>query len=138
MPVTRVIPNSHRRNLATGVYNLESDELRVALMEDNFVFDKSAHSFWSDVSDYELPNNYGYSQYLLQNPIIVNNFVYSANFGDINIIASGGDLSFKTVIVYDNSVISKPIIAALIFSTTKIIINGLSFQLKDISINIGD
>lgn len=130
-------PKSFRQQLATGKINLESDTLKLALMNDSFIFDVNTHAFWEDVSTYEIVHQNGYLQpYSLTNPSISNFSVYSANYGHVLITASGGDIVFSSAIIYDDTATNKPIIACLLLSQEKIV--SASYSIKNIIITIGD
>lgn len=53
--------NRFLHELHVGGVDLSLDDLFVALMDSGFIFDRDAHSIWSDVSGSELPAGNGYS-----------------------------------------------------------------------------
>ena len=138
MPIQKVTSKSYRRNLATGQVNFEADTFKVALMNDSFIFNRESHSFWEDVSAWEIPLQNGYTgAYTLPSPLVSNTSAYIADFGSINITAVDGDITFKSAVMF-SIITGNPIIAALILPQNKTVLQGSSYLLSNLTMIIGD
>ncbi len=138
MPIQKVTSKSYRRNLATGQINFEANTFKVALMNDSFIFNRESHSLWEDVSAWEIPLQNGYTgAYILPSPLVSNTLAYIADFGSINITAVGGDITFKSAVMFSITT-GNPIIAALILPQNKTVLQGSSYLLSNLTMIIGD
>lgn len=139
MTIQKITPLNYRKSLATGKINFEADTFKIGLMTDEFIFDRALHSFWSDVSTYEILQQNGYTGVItLPSPLVTNTVNYTADFGSVLLSATGGSLVFKTVVMFDNSAVNSPLIAAIILPQNRVITAGNTYLLSNIIINIGD
>lgn len=135
----RITPFKYKQLLGTGKINFESDVFKMALFTGSLVFNRSIHSYWDDVSIFEVVHQNGYEGAIaLQSPLTSNTEIYTANFGFVSFSATGGSIFFKTAVMFDDTATDKPIIAAFVFPQNIEILSGSPRILSNINIIIGD
>lgn len=131
------IPKSYYRYLGNGEINLSSDSFKLRLMSEDYVFDRNTHEVLDDVSSWEILHQNGYNGAYSLTQQIDDSDTYSISFGSILVTACGGVISFKSVILYDDTAIDKPLVGCYEFITPRIINAGDSYSLGNIRISIG-
>lgn len=129
MAFSKFVPNNYRMLLATGGLNLVTDSMKVALMKNEYIFDSDSHSYWEDVEDQEIPLQNGYlGAYSLPLPLISNTEGLQFDYGGFLIEADGGNINFNSMIMYDDSIVNKPIVAALLLFSPRVVSETLAIQ----------
>jgi len=83
--------------LLTGGVNLETNQIKIALMQQNFQFDPQAHTNYTDVSASELPSGNGYATggaLLSGGAVSINNNTGQATaaWNPVSWLAAGGSI----------------------------------------------
>lgn len=118
-----------------GRIDLITDDIKAALMNDSFAFDRDNHATWSDVSGEELSISGEYAQVsLISGEVFADETANSSyvTYNDIVFIASGESFD-PTIgcIIYDNTDAAKPIIAGIEFGTSYTVTAGNNMTLKN-------
>lgn len=141
MAIVKKVSRRFLRELGIGAINLTSDEHRIILMDDAFVFDPETHETLANVSASELPTGAGYTA---QTKALVIDTAWAADTGtdiralmtweDILWSASTGDIGpTSSAIIYNHTHVSKIILGCIEFEVDVTIEDGLSFELRDLS-----
>lgn len=129
MAFSKFVPDNYRLLLATGELNLVTDNMKIALMDNAYIFDPVNHSYWDDISVYEIPHQNGYSDvYSLPLPVLSYGEGLFFNYGGFLIEAIGGGISFNSMVMYDASVVNNPIVAAFLLFSPRVVSSTLAIQ----------
>jgi len=105
--------------LATKKIDFSTDEFRIILMAEGFVFNRVSHQGYADVSEYELPTGNGY----LQNTKVLTGVVVTENdtdnrteisWNNASWAASGGSIGPVVGAIILDSTITTPVANAIV------------------------
>lgn len=142
MAVTATLSNHFKYQLAVGAINLDTDSIKICLMDTGFTFNKDTHAVWSDVSSDELATNYGYTQNTktLANTALSeddSNDRMEMTCDDVTWTASGGAIGpTPGAILYSDTSGDNTIIGYLDFDGDQTATEGADFTIAGIKIRI--
>ena len=138
MPTLKEIPYSCKYKIVSGQIDFATDSFILALMQSTYTFDPANDDVWGDVSASALGSGNGYAGPIsIGTPTVVTeNGIVKISWADELLSATGGSIGpFKTALIYDSTV-SNTIVAAYTLYAAKTIVNGSSYLLKDLQIEL--
>lgn len=148
------VATSNKWKYVTGnkEVDLETDDFKVMLMQQGYVFDRDAHDYYSNISGDELPNDaYGYFLISELNAIsdlsggsYTEDGTYNLSkrtFTDYTLSASGGDIGpFKNIILIDWEIAGLSsdgvVVGCIALENNSIIADGTDLELDNIEIHV--
>jgi len=140
MAYTITVANRALYLIQTGAVNLETDDIKVILMADGFVFDRDDHHVYADVSDDELESENGYEQFTMAitTPLPVETDASDQSIftcDDVEWTADGGSLVADGAIFIDDTVADDPILFHVDFGGTVTATDTFTFTIQNIEID---
>lgn len=142
MAVVSTASNHIKYLLATKAIDFANDAFKIILMNNTFAFDKDAHEKLSDVTAYQLPTAYGYTQNnkALSGVSVTENDTNDradVTWSNVSWTASGGSIGpTGAAIIYDDTVTNDPIVGCIDFGEDYTILDTLSILIKDIAFQL--
>lgn len=136
MAVVTTVPNHYKYLLKLKQIDESSDVYKIILMNDSFAFDKDAHAILSGVTSSQLSTGFGYTQNSkeLANPVVSEsdtNDKASTIWDDVIWTASGGSIGpAGAAIIYNDTIVEKPIACCIDFGTDFTVLDGFSFLIQ--------
>jgi len=142
MAITMTLSNHYKFSLMKKLINLDTDTLKIILMNDAFVFDKDAHATLSDVTADQLPTGNGYTQdsKMLENTVVTEDDVNDKGkmtCDDVLWTASGGSIGpTGAAIIYDGTVADDVVVGCADYGADYTMPDGSAFEITDIEIDV--
>ena len=136
------IANNARVLIAQSIIDFDGDTYKDIAMKEGFVFSRTTHDLYSDVSANECTNGYGYTTggvALAGVTVTQNDTDHRADvtWNNITWTASGGDIGpIAGVIIYDDTVTNDPIIGYIDFGGSYTLANGGTATIANVKIRI--
>lgn len=136
------IANNFKVLIANGSVDFDGDTFKAIAMQYGFVFSRTTHDLYADVSAYELSTGYGYTAggvtltgvAITQNDtdgtsdITWNNITWTASGGDVGPIAGA--------ILYDDTVTGDPIVGYIDFGGSYSVADGGTATISGVKFRI--
>lgn len=137
-----IIANNFRVLVANGSVDFDGNTFKAIAMKEGFVFNRTTHDLYADVSSYEVNNGYGYTTggvtlsgiAIAQNDtdnradITWNNITWTADGGDVGPIVG--------VCIYDDSITGDPIVGYLDFGGSYTVADGGTGTIANVKFRI--
>jgi hypothetical protein len=142
MAITVTASNHLKYQMMLGNVNLDTDDLKIILMNSAFTFDPDSHATLSDVTASQLSTGNGYTQNdesLTSTTITENDTTNQAEFtcDDVTFTGSGGSIGpTGSYVVYSDTSSDDTVLFCCDFGTDYTIDDGSSLQLQNIKINL--
>ena len=135
------LSNHFKAQLYGKQLDLDSDDIKIALVSGQFTFDKDAHATWPDVSSYELPAGVGYATggLTLQGCVIAEDDSndrarFTCNDARWN---SSGELGpVIAAVIYDDDATDDTIIGCVEFGSDVTVNSGSALEVQNIIIDL--
>jgi len=121
-----IIYNRFTANIANKLINLDTDDIRCALVLSSYTPDKD-HNTWSQVSAYEVLNGNGY---FTNGSQLLNTTVTQDDTNDLSVFSAddvtwaNSTITARYTVLYDNTLPGKDLIACFDFGLDKMSGNG--------------
>ena len=142
MAITSTLSNHLKYQLGDGKVDLDTDTLKIILMNTTFSFDKDADATLSDVTSDQLSTGNGYTQ----NDETLSNVAISEDdtndrmqmtCDDVTWTASGGSFGpTGAAIIYDDTTSDDTVVGCIDFGDDYTITDGSSIVIKSIVLNL--
>lgn len=142
MAITLTMSNHAKYQLANKQIDLDSDTLKIILMNTTFAFDKDAHATLSDVTASQLSTGNGYTQNdkTLTTPSLSEDDTNDrgvCSYDDVSWTASGGNIGpTGAACIYDDTTSDDTVLGCIDFGTDYTVANGNSFEITTIKIAV--
>lgn len=138
MAVTVTYSDQYLKGNAQGAYDLDSDTLKVCLMDASFSFNATSHSTYADISANELASGNGYTTggntitSVSASTVSTASTPHTLKVTAANSVwtASGGAIPSTTAAVIYDTTVSNQIIQCIDFGATYATPDGKAFQLN--------
>ena len=136
------IANNFRVLIAQGSVDFDAHTFKAIAMKEGFVFNRTTHDLYADVSANECNNGFGYTTggVLLSGVTITQNDTdhrTDITWNNITWTASGGDVGpLAGVIIYNDSLANDPIVGYINFGGSYTVADGGTATIANVKIRI--
>lgn len=137
-----ILANNFRVLLAQGSVNFSSQTFKAIAMKEGFIFNRTTHDLYADVSANEQGTGFGYTAggvTLSGVAITQNDTDHRADitWNNITWTASGGDVGpLAGVIIYDDTIANDPIVGYIDFGGSYTVADGGTATIANVKIRV--
>ena len=137
-----IIANNFRVLLAQGSVDFDANTFKAIAMKEGFVFNRTTHDLYSDVSSYEQATGFGYTVggVTLSGVSIAQNDTDNRadiTWDNITWTASGGDVGpLAGVIILNDSLTNDPVVGYINFSGAYTVADGGTATVANVKVRI--